>query len=205
MSVFQDITAVPFVVVIPVLAVASAQAMAMDLGWAMLKALLAFILVFFLGRYLLKPFFHLVAERKSAELFTLTVLLVTLLAAWTTNSLGLSMAFGAFLAGMMLAETEFRHQIESSIRPFRDVLLGLFFISIGMLVNPSIIPDIWLEAVLGALLLLAIKFLLVAVIVRASGIDLQTALRTGLLLAVGGEFGFALLSGLDWLDELQLS
>ncbi len=194
MSVFQDITAVPFVVVIPVLAVASAQAMAMDLGWAMLKALLAFILVFFLGRYLLKPFFHLVAERKSAELFTLTVLLVTLLAAWTTNSLGLSMAFGAFLAGMMLAETEFRHQIESSIRPFRDVLLGLFFISIGMLVNPSIIPDIWLEAVLGALLLLAIKFLLVAVIVRASGIDLQTALRTGLLLAVGGEFGFALLA-----------
>lgn len=194
MSVFQDITAVPFVVVIPVLAIASTQALALDLGWAMFKALLAFILVFFLGRYLLKPFFHLVAERKSAELFTLTVLLVTLAAAWTTNSLGLSMAFGAFLAGMMLAETEFRHQIESSIRPFRDVLLGLFFVSIGMLVDPAVIPDIWLEALVGAIALLAIKLVLVTIIVRASGIEFQTALRTGLLLAVGGEFGFALLA-----------
>lgn len=198
MSVFQDITAVPFVVIIPVLAVASTQALATDLGWAMLKAVAAFVLVFFIGRYLLKPFFQLVAERKSAELFTLTVLFVTLTAAWVTNSLGLSMAFGAFLAGMMLAETEFRHQIESSIRPFRDVLLGLFFVSIGMLVDPSVIPSIWLEALIGAIALLGIKFVLVTAIVRASGIDFQTALRTGLLLAVGGEFGFALLAiGID--------
>lgn len=194
LSVFQDITAVPFVVIIPVLAVASTQALAMDLGWAMFKALLAFLLVFVLGRYLLKPFFHMVASRGSAELFTLTVLLVSLMAAWTTMSLGLSMAFGAFLAGMMLAETEFRHQVESTIRPFRDVLLGLFFVSIGMLVNPAILPDIWFEALLGALALLAIKLLLVTVIVKVSGVDFVTALRTGLLLAVGGEFGFALLA-----------
>ncbi|MGE4501761.1 MAG: cation:proton antiporter [Thiomicrospira sp.] len=194
MSVFQDITAVPFVVIIPVLAVASTQALATDLSWALLKAVMAFAIVFILGRYLLKPFFHLVASRRSAELFTLTVLFVSLIAAWTTMSLGLSMAFGAFLAGMMLAETEFRHQVESSIRPFRDVLLGLFFVSIGMLVDPYIIPDIWLEALLGAVALLGIKFLLVAAIVRVSGLDMQTALRTGLLLAVGGEFGFALLA-----------
>lgn len=198
MSVFQDITAVPFVVVIPVLAVASTQALAMDLGWALMKALLAFFIVFFLGRYLLSPFFHMVAQRGSAELFTLTVLLVSLMSAWTTMSLGLSMAFGAFLAGMMLAETKFRHQVESTIRPFRDVLLGLFFVSIGMLVNPSIIPDIWLEALLGALALLSIKLILVTIIVRISGADFFTALRTGLLLAVGGEFGFALLAiGID--------
>ncbi|WP_029934631.1 cation:proton antiporter [Thiomicrospira pelophila] len=194
LSVFQDITAVPFVVIIPVLAVASTQALAMDLGWAMFKAVLAFLIVFVLGRYLLKPFFHMVAQRGSAELFTLTVLLVSLVAAWTTMSLGLSMAFGAFLAGMMLAETEFRHQVESTIRPFRDVLLGLFFVSIGMLVNPSILPDIWVEALLGALALLTVKLLLVTAIVKLSGVDFATALRTGLLLAVGGEFGFALLA-----------
>jgi CPA2 family monovalent cation:H+ antiporter-2 len=194
LSVFQDITAVPFVVVIPVLAVASTQDLAMDLGWSLLKAVFAFAIVFILGRYLLRPFFHLVTSRRSAELFTLTVLFVSLIAGWTTMSLGLSMAFGAFLAGMMLAETEFRHQVESTIRPFRDVLLGLFFVSIGMLVNPSVLPDIWLVALGGALALLAIKFLIVTTIVRVSGLDLQIALRSGLLLAVGGEFGFALLA-----------
>lgn len=195
MSVFQDVTAVPFLVVIPVLGLAvSADLLAVELGWAMVKALLAFALVFYFGRWLLRPLFHLVTRRRSAEVFTLAVLLVALLAAWTTFSLGLSLAFGAFLAGMMLGETEFRHQIESSIRPFRDVLLGLFFIGIGMLFDPAAIPRIWHWALLGALLLLVSKMLLVAAMVKASGIDTLMAWRTGLLLAVGGEFGFALLA-----------
>jgi len=94
----------------------------------------------------------------------------------------------------VLADTEFRHQVESTIRPFRDVLLGLFFVSIGMLVEPALLPEIWWEALLGAVALLGIKLLLVTLIVRLSGVDLQTAFRTGLLLAVGGEFGFALLA-----------
>jgi len=195
MSVFQDVTAVPFLVVIPVLGMAvSAELLAVELGWAMVKALLAFALVFYFGRWLLRPLFHLVTRRRSAEVFTLAVLLVALLAAWTTFSLGLSLAFGAFLAGMMLGETEFRHQVESSIRPFRDVLLGLFFIGIGMLFDPATIPHIWHWALLGALLLLVSKILLVAAMVKKSGIDTLTALRTALLLAVGGEFGFALLA-----------
>jgi len=195
MSVFQDVTAVPFLVVIPVLGLAAgADVLAGNLGWAILKAVAAFALVFFAGRWLLRPLFHFVAKRRSAEVFTLAVLLVVLLAAWTTNSLGLSLAFGAFLAGMMLGETEFRHQVESSIRPFRDVLLGLFFVGIGMLIVPSAIPRIWHWALLGALLLLASKTLIVAALVRNSGIDALTAWRTGLLLAVGGEFGLALLA-----------
>ena len=195
MSVFQDVTAVPFLVVIPVLGMAAgADVLAGNLGWAILKAVAAFALVFFAGRWLLRPLFHLVAKRRSAEVFTLAVLLVALLAAWTTSSLGLSLAFGAFLAGMMLGETEFRHQVESSIRPFRDVLLGLFFIGIGMLIDPAAIPRIWHWALLGALLLLASKTLIVAALVRKSGIDAVTAWRTGLLLAVGGEFGLALLA-----------
>ncbi|MDZ4261890.1 MAG: cation:proton antiporter [Pseudomonadota bacterium] len=195
MSVFQDVTAVPFLVVIPVLGMAvSAELLAVELGWAMVKALLAFALVFYVGRWLLRPLFHLVTRRRSAEIFTLAVLLVALLAAWTTFSLGLSLAFGAFLAGMMLGETEFRHQIESSIRPFRDVLLGLFFIGIGMLFDPAAIPRIWHWALLGTLLLLVSKILLVAAMVKKSGIDTLMAWRTALLLAVGGEFGFALLA-----------
>lgn len=195
MSVFQDVTAVPFLVVIPVLGLAvGADALAVELGWAIAKALLAFVLVFYFGRWLLRPLFHLVTWRRSAEVFTLAVLLVALLAAWTTFNLGLSLAFGAFLAGMMLGETEFRHQVESSIRPFRDVLLGLFFIGIGMLFEPAAIPRIWHWALLGALLLLLSKILIVAAMVRKSGIDSRTAWRTALLLAVGGEFGFALLA-----------
>jgi len=104
------------------------------------------------------------------------------------------MAFGAFLAGMVLGETEFRHQVESTIRPFRDVLLGLFFIAIGMLIDPYAIRSIWAWALGGATTLLVMKALIVTTIVRAAGIDLITAWRTGLLLAVGGEFGFALLA-----------
>jgi len=195
MSVFQDVTAVPFIVIIPVLGVAAgADVLASTLGWALAKAVAAFALVFFVGRWLLRPIFHFIASRRSAEIFTLTVLLVALLAAWTTSSLGLSLAFGAFLAGMMLGETEFRHQVESTIRPFRDVLLGLFFIGIGMLFDPFTLPQIWHYALLGAILLLISKTLLVSFMVSKSGTDSLTAWRTGLLLAVGGEFGFALLA-----------
>lgn len=195
MSVFQDVTAVPFLVIIPVLGIAAGpDVLAGALGWAVGKAVLAFALVFFVGRWLLRPLFRLVTRRRSSEVFTLAVLLVALLAAWTTSSLGLSLAFGAFLAGMMLGETEFRHQVESTIRPFRDVLLGLFFVGIGMLVDPSTIPDIWQWALLGTLLILVSKTLLVTAMVRISGIATLQSWRTGLLLAVGGEFGFALIA-----------
>ena len=195
MSVFQDVTAVPFLVIIPVLGMSvGAAALAGALGWALVKAVFAFALVFFAGRWLLRPLFHLVAERRSAELFTLAVLLVALLAAWTTSSFGLSLAFGAFLAGMMLGETEFRHQVESSIRPFRDVLLGIFFIGIGMRFDPAAIPPIWHWAILGALLIMVSKTLIVTAMMRKSGIDALVAWRTGLLLAVGGEFGLALIA-----------
>ena len=195
LSVFQDVTAVPFLVVIPVLGAASGMGLlASELGWAMAKAVMAFALVFYIGRWALRPLFHLVARRRSVELFTLTVLLVVLAAAWTTSSLGLSLAFGAFLAGMMLGETEFRHQVESSIRPFRDVLLGLFFVGIGMLIDPGSLPQIWHWVVLAALLLLLSKILVVVLIVRRSDMDATASWRTALLLALGGEFGFALLA-----------
>jgi CPA2 family monovalent cation:H+ antiporter-2 len=195
MSVFQDVTAAPLVVVIPVLGLAAGvQALTVSLGGTLAKAVLAFALVYVAGRWLLRPFFRAIAARRSAELFTLTVLFVSLTAGWLTSSLGLSMAFGAFLVGMMLGETEFRHQVESAVRPFRDVLLGLFFVGIGMLFDLSAIPDIWPAALAGTVLLLAAKILLVAPMVRWTGIDWLTSWRVALLLAVGGEFGFALLA-----------
>ena len=195
MSVFQDVTAVPFVVVIPALGAASgAGSLGPAIGWAIVKALGAFAIVFFVGRWLLRPAFHAVAQRRSAELFTLTVLLVTLAAGWTTAQLGLSMAFGAFLAGVVLGETEFRHQVEGAIRPFRDVLLGLFFVGIGMMLDLRTLPQIWSEALVGAVVLMGVKIVLVAALVRTARVEPLTAWRTGLLVAVGGEFGFAVLA-----------
>ncbi len=196
LNVFQDVTAVPFVVVFPVLATAAADvgAMAGALGMAFVKAVFALVLVFLVGRWLLRPLFYLVAEQRSTEVFTMTVLLVSLAAAWTTHTLGLSMAFGAFLAGMMLGETEFRHQVESAIRPFRDVLVGVFFVGIGMLFDPSTLPQIWHWALMGAVVLVLLKTVLLAQIVRIAGMDAITAWRTSWVLAEGGEFGFALLA-----------
>jgi CPA2 family monovalent cation:H+ antiporter-2 len=173
---------------------ADPQSLAVSTVWVLAKAAIAFALVYFAGRSVLGPFFSVIAERRSGELFTLSVLFVSLAAAWLTSSLGLSMAFGAFLVGMMLGETEFRLQVESAVRPFRDVLLGLFFIGIGMLFDLSAIPDIWYLAVAGTAVLLVTRVLLVAPMVRWAGIDWRTAWRIALLLAVGGEFGFALLA-----------
>ena len=197
MSVFQDVTAVPFLVILPVLgaaAVITGPSLAGELAWALAKAAFAFGVVFLASRHLLRPLFHSVAQRRSPELFTLTVLLVSLAAAAATDSLGLSLAFGAFLAGMVLGETEFRHQVETSIRPFRDVLLGLFFVSIGMLVDPRAMAEVWHIGLAIAAVVLALKTGLVSLLVHASGIDRPAAARTGITLAVGGEFGFALLA-----------
>lgn len=194
-SVFQDVTSVPFLVLIPVLGSGvGAFELTTSLSFALGQAVLAFLLVFLSGRWLLRPLFHLVAARRSAELFTLTVIFVCLIAAWTTYSLGLSMPFGGFLAGMVLAETEFKHQVESTIRPFRDVLLGLFFIGIGMLFNPGATLDVWHLALSGTLILLLSKIIIIVPLFYGAGIDLLTSWRTALTLAVGGEFGFALLA-----------
>lgn len=192
-SVFQDVTAVPFLVIIPVLgAAAAADVLAGALTWALAKALLAFAMVFAVGRLLLRRLIHHVVQRRSAEMLTLTVLLIALVAAWTTHGLGLSLAFGAFLAGMVLGETEFRHQVEASIRPFRDVLLGIFFVGIGMLFDPTAVWPVLHWAAFGAAAILGSKLLIVSCLVRRAGLTREQAWRTALLLAVGGEFGLAL-------------
>ncbi len=190
----QDLAVVLLIILIASLTRTSHSNLAMILLWAILKGVFAIALIFAMGRLLMRPLFRIIAKTRAIELFTLTVLLVTLSAAWITNSLGLSFALGAFLAGMMLAETEFRHQIAVEIRPFRDILLGLFFITIGMLTDVSTWYQTWTWIALLFFSLTVCKMLLITVLGRLAGNTLSTSCRAGLILAQGGEFGFALLT-----------
>jgi monovalent cation:H+ antiporter-2, CPA2 family len=135
-----------------------------------------------------------VARRKSDELFMLNLLLITLGLSWLTEHAGLSMALGAFLAGMLIAETEYKHLVETDIRPFHDVLLGLFFITIGMKLDWLSVWQHWFIVLLLTLVPVLAKALLVTVLARIMGATPGVALRTGLYLAQAGEFGFVLLS-----------
>ena len=191
---FQDLAAVPFLVVIPLLASSGDQSMLPVLALALVKAAIVFGVMLFLGNRLLRPLFQRVANTQSQELFTLTVLFVSSCAAWFTNLVGLSLAFGAFIAGMMLAETEFRHHIEHELRPFRDLLLGVFFITVGMQLDLSVILHEvhWIVfLVLGLTLGKGSAIFLLAYAYNKSR---RVASRVGLVLGHGGEFGLALLA-----------
>ncbi len=190
---FQDVAVIAFLILVPSLA-SGEHNLLLSLAHALLKATLVMLFILVIGRRILRPLFHMIASTRSLEIFTLTVLLVTLGAAWGTEEMGLSLTLGAFLAGMMLGETEFRHQIEIEVRPFRDVLLGLFFITVGMLFNIVNLPDIWLPVLILLVIMIIFKTLLVAALARLFGSSIPTAIRTGLVVAQGGEFGFALLT-----------
>jgi len=165
-----------------------------DVAFALAKAALALLVVLVAGRYLARPLFFEIAHSRGQELFTLAVLLVALGAAFVTNLVGLSLALGGFLSGMLLAETEYRHQVEAVIRPFRDVLLGLFFITIGMLLDLKLLfRDFWLVSAL-VLGLYALKCAVVTLVARRFCDSWFKSLRAGLVVGMGGEFGFALLA-----------
>lgn len=201
---FQDMAVVPFLILIPIFANDTGGSMAEPLLLALMRGATVFLLMLIVGRILLRPLFHEIAVTQSTELFTLTVLLVIILAAWTTHLADLSLALGAFLAGMMLGETEFRHQIESDIRPFQDVLLGLFFITIGMLINIDSVKEHWLLIVALGIVIIIGKAALVVLLLHFSEGSRRDALRSGLILAQGGEFGFALISLALASDLLQI-
>ncbi|MBT7442870.1 MAG: potassium transporter KefB [Methylococcales bacterium] len=191
---FQDLAVVPFLVLIPLLTADSGDGqMVAMLSWAFLKGTIVFVVMMSVG-HLLKPLFHEVALAKSTELFTLTVLLITLGAAYLTEALGLSLALGAFLAGVMLSETHYKHQIELDIRPFQDVLLGLFFITVGMITDFHVLMDLWYWIFSVALALLLVKAVLVFGVAKALKVNEGVSLRAGLVLSQGGEFGFVLLA-----------
>ena len=194
---FQDLAVIPLLIIIPALATAvesDTTNYSVMFAVATLKAAAVLALILYFGQRLMRPWFHLVARQKSSELFVLNVLLITLGLAWFTELAGLSLALGAFLAGMLISETEYRYQVEDDIKPFRDILLGLFFITIGMLLDMQVVIQnfVWVAVILVALI--ALKVLLIAGLSRLFGADSRVATRTGMNLAHGGEFGFVLLA-----------
>ncbi|NMY85928.1 sodium:proton antiporter [Pseudomonas sp. WS 5411] len=196
---FQDVVAVLLLTLVPVFAGSSEQAWYWALPLTLGKTVVLFLGLLLASRWLLPRLFHEVAASHSAELFVLLALVIVLLTAWLTHLLGLSPALGAFLAGMLLGESHYRHQIEADIRPFRDILLGLFFVSIGMLIDLQLFVSHALQILGLTLALMLIKGCIVAALVKLRGSDSETAWRSGLALAQGGEFCFALMA------QMQLS
>ena len=190
---FQDLAVVPLLILVPVLSQPAGEGGA-AVAVALAKAALVLTVLLLAGPTVMRAWFGAVARRKSTELFVLNVLFVVLALAWLTSLAGLSLALGAFLAGMLISETEYRFQVEEEIKPFRDVLLGLFFVTVGMMLDLRLVGErFWVVlAFLG--LLLPAKFALVAGLARALGGSAGTSLRTGIALAQGGEFGFVLLA-----------
>lgn len=191
---FQDVVAVLLLTLVPVFAGSSDQAWYWALPVTLGKTVVLFVGLLLASRYILPRLFHEVAASRSAELFVLLALVIVLLTAWLTHLLGLSPALGAFLAGMLLGESHYRHQIEADIRPFRDILLGLFFVSIGMLIDLQLFLHDGFEILGITLALMLIKGSVVAILLKLRGRDGETAWRSGLALAQGGEFCFALMA-----------
>ncbi len=188
---FQDLAVVPLLILIPAIAGSSDQ-LGATLGWALAKAALVLAVILLVGQKLMRTWFHFVAARQSNELFIVNVLLVTLGAAWLTHWAGLTLALGAFVAGVLISETEYRHQVEEDIRPFREVFLGLFFLTVGTQLDLSIVVS---EAALLVLLVLGqllIKIAIVWGLSRWFAGDSGVAVRTALALAPGGEFSLIL-------------
>ncbi|MEO8411504.1 MAG: monovalent cation:proton antiporter-2 (CPA2) family protein, partial [Propionivibrio sp.] len=165
---FQDLAVIPLLILIPSFS-QSPEQMAMTMGVAVMKAVVLLTLVFLIGKFLLGKWLVIVARGKSAELFVLNVLFVTLGLAWLTEAVGLSMALGAFVAGMLISETEFRHHVEEDIKPFRDVLLGLFFVTVGMMLDVSLVVANLLVVIAVLAALLIVKFALVFGLSRLFG------------------------------------
>ncbi|MBA3772708.1 MAG: cation:proton antiporter [Ramlibacter sp.] len=190
---FQDLAVVPLLVLIPALGSPPEQLL-MALGIAALKAAALIALLLVGGQRAMRWWLTIVARRKSEELFVLNLLMVTLGLAWLTELAGLSLALGAFIAGMLISETEYKHQVETDIRPFHDVLLGLFFITIGMLLDWRLVAERWGLVLVLTTLPVLFKLGLVTVLARLLGASMGVSLRTGLYLAQAGEFGFVLLT-----------
>ena len=190
---FQDLAVVPLLIMIPSRA-RPPEELVVTLGWAAVKAAFVLAVLLKFGQKLMRNWFTIVAKRRSQELFMLNLLLVTLGLAWVTEQAGLSLALGAFVAGMLISETQYKHQVEEDIKPFRDVLLGLFFITVGMLLNVRLVLEHWWLVLALLVFPVLLKFAIIAALAKAFGSRDGVSMRTGLALAQAGEFGFVLLN-----------
>jgi len=190
---FQDIAVIPILILIPALSSQSIDINTIFISIS-LKVILLLSILFWLGKPVMNFWFGLVAKQKSRELFVLNVLMVTMFFAYLTELAGLSYALGAFLAGMLISETRYRYQVESDISSFRDILLGLFFISVGMMLNLNVFFDnFWvILSILFAYTLF--KASLIALLTKAFKYELGVGIRTGVILGQAGEFSFVILA-----------
>lgn len=188
---FQDIAVIPLLAALPFLSGAQEQ----KYDWIYFaKVVSIFAGMVFVSRFVVRPFFKFVASSKATELLTAAALFIVLGVSLLMSYIGLSMALGAFLTGVLLADSEYRHELEASIEPFKGLLLGLFFMSVGMLTNVKLIAAKPLLIIGGAALLMFIKFVLITLIARATGNKTESSIRLGVTLAQGGEFAFVLFS-----------
>lgn len=188
---FQDIAAIPLIALVPLLAASGPDTSHGDSLQHGLQVFASIAIVIVGGRYLLRPVFRTVARTGLPEVSTATALLVVIGTAWLMEQAGISMALGAFLAGLLLADSEYRHELESQIEPFKGLLLGLFFISVGMGANLGLLLEMPLVLLGLTLLLVAVKLPLLMLVGRlAGGLNTASALRLGVVLAAGGEFAF---------------
>ena len=199
---FQDLAVVFLLILLPSLGKNPGD-LFYALTAASIKITVALGLIFVIGQTLMSRWFGLVAKLRSQELFMLNLLLIVLGMAALTEHFGLSLALGAFLAGILIAETPYRYQVEEDVKPFKDVLLGLFFITIGMLLDLEVIYEQWFLVLLLLIGPLIFKFGLIALLSRAFGSSSGISIRTGLCLAQAGEFGFVLLNQIDGLDLID--
>ncbi|WP_394128715.1 monovalent cation:proton antiporter-2 (CPA2) family protein [Shewanella maritima] len=191
---FQDLAVIPLLILLPMLASDGTQSSFLDLAWGLLTGILAFIGLMSFGKWVLPRIFDEVARSRTNELFVLSTLVVALVTGAFTQWLGLSMALGAFIAGMLLGESQYRRQLEADIRPFRDLLMGLFFISIGMMLDFNLVFQYWWQILLVLVVVLVIKIGVVFGLLRLAGENSKIALSTGLSLAQVGEFSFVVLA-----------
>ena len=190
---FQDLAVIPILILIPAISSDSYDLYTIS-GLIFIKVLILFTILFWLGKPILNFWFGIVAKQKSRELFVLNVLMITLIFSYLTNLTGLSYALGAFIAGMLISETRYRYQVESDIASFRDILLGLFFISIGMMLNISIFID-YLSIIIAIFTLYTFfKVILISVLTKIYSYEWGVGLRVGIILGQAGEFSFVVLS-----------
>lgn len=189
---FQDLSIVPLITIITALSRNPADAGGPPGWWLAIETVLAIGALVLAGRYLIRPLFRLIGNLGEREMFVMAALFTVLAAAALMESLGLSSALGAFIAGVMLADTPYRHELEADVEPFRSILLGLFFLSVGMLLDLSAILSEPLFVMALALLIIAVKSAVMFGLGRLQGMGWRAALALGLLLSQGGEFGFVL-------------
>jgi CPA2 family monovalent cation:H+ antiporter-2 len=190
---FQDLAVAPILVTLTLMSRRSSEALSPDLLWAFAPAVAGIVGLLVFGRLLLRPMLRSVARAKSEELFVAACLLVVIGAGLVSALTGLSMALGAFIAGLLLAETEFRHEVEVTIEPFKGLLLGLFFLSMGIGLNVPLLLDRPIPIVGAAVGLVCVNFVVIFALARLFGLKARAAAEAALLLAGAGEFAFVIL------------